>query len=154
MKKIRDRLKKAQQAGELPAEFRYDVEAALHGPPVGKPVSLQIRGPEFAQLKEIAALYMKELEGMPGVYDVSLDLEEGKEEFRFYVKDDVAAKAGLSVNDVAESIRTAFNGEVASSISKGEDRINIVVRFPDEARHKIESLKKVKVEQSGTPCAS
>lgn len=148
VKKIRDRLKKAQQAGELPAEFRYDVEAALHGPPVGKPVSLQIRGPEFAQLKEIAALYMKELEGMPGVYDVSLDLEEGKEEFRFYVKDDVAAKAGLSVNDVAESIRTAFNGEVASSISKGEDRINIVVRFPDEARHKIESLKKVKVQNN------
>ncbi len=148
VKKIRDALQQAQQAGQLPETFRYDVEADVHGPPVGKPVSLQIRGADFDRLKEIADLYIKELQSIPGVYDINLDLEEGKEEFRFHVRDDVAARAGLSVNDVAQAIRTAFNGEVASSISKGEDRINIVVRFPDQARHRLDSLKDLKVQNN------
>ncbi|MBW7857441.1 MAG: efflux RND transporter permease subunit, partial [Leptonema sp. (in: Bacteria)] len=74
VKKIRDKLQQAQDNNQLTNQIRFDVEADLHGPPIGKPVSLQIRGPEFEELKKIADIYINELKTIQGVFDINFDL--------------------------------------------------------------------------------
>ncbi|MDF3820447.1 efflux RND transporter permease subunit [Leptospira sp. 96542] len=146
VQKIRDYIEEGKVSGQIPKEMIYDVNAKIKGPPVGKPVSLEIRGSDFNTIQEIAELYKSELLKMDGVSDIRIDLELGKEEYRFFVKDDIAGRTDVSARDIARSIRTAFNGEIASTISKGEDKINILVRFPEEYRHSVRSLDLVKVE--------
>lgn len=146
VKKIRDYIDENKVSGNFPKDMIYDVNAKIKGPPVGKPVSLEIRGAEFGVIQEIADLYTKELKKMEGVSDIRIDLELGKEEYRFFVKDEIAGRTDVSARDISRSVRTAFNGEVASTISKGEDKINILVRFPEKERQSVASLNLVKVE--------
>lgn len=146
VKLIRNSIKQLKKQGKIANGLVFDVSAQIKGPPIGKPISLEIRGAEYQTIQEIADLYIQELKKIKGVYDIRLDLEKGKEEYRFHVKDDMAARTGISARDIARSVRTAYNGEIASSISKGEDRINILVRYPESSRKTIHSLNNVKVE--------
>jgi multidrug efflux pump subunit AcrB len=146
VQKIRSYIEESKQNNSLPKDMMYDVNAKIKGPPVGKPVSLEIRGSEYSTIQEIANLYINELSKIDGVYDVRIDLEKGKEEYRFHVDDDLATRTEVSARDIARAVRTAYNGEVASSISKGEDKINILVRFPESERNSLKSFSKVKVE--------
>lgn len=143
---IRHFINESKENGTLARDLIVDVSAKIKGPPIGKPVNLEIRGPEYSHIQEIADLYIQELKKIDGVSDIRLDLEEGKEEYRFHIDDDLAAKTDISARDISRAVRTAFNGEVASTISKGEDKVNILVRFPESYRQDMNSLKKVKVE--------
>lgn len=143
---IRASLEKAQKDGIIDKGLFIDVSAKVKGPPIGKPVSVEIRGQDYKKIQEIANQYIDELNLIDGVYDIRIDLEEGKEEYRFRVNDEAAIRTEVSARDIARSIRTAYNGEVASNISKGEDKVNILVRFPESSRMDVNSLKNVKVE--------
>lgn len=147
--KILDRLRTdmdlARKEGRLTGEIALEMKTRSHGPPVGKPVSVEIRGKQFDVLESVADRYTEFLSSIDGVQDVSLDLDQGKEEYRFQVLEDRAAMAGLTVMEVAAAIRTAFNGEVASTVNEGDDEIDIVVRFPDSARQSLESIEKVHI---------
>jgi multidrug efflux pump subunit AcrB len=146
VQKIRAYIEESKLSGAIPRDMICDVNAKIKGPPVGKPVSLEIRGADFKIIQEIANLYIEELKKIDGVSDIRTDLELGKEEFRFHVRDEVASKTEISARDISRAVRTAFNGEVASTISKGEDKINILVRFPESERQSMKSLSLVKVE--------
>jgi multidrug efflux pump subunit AcrB len=143
---IRTTLEKAKDDGILDKGLFIDVSAKVKGPPIGKPVSVEIRGQDYEKIQEIANQYIDELKLINGVYDIRIDLEEGKEEYRFRIKDEAAIRTEVSARDISRSIRTAYNGEIASNISKGEDKINIMVRFPESSRMDVNSLKNVKVE--------
>lgn len=146
VKLIRKSVDQLKKHGKIENGLFVDVSAQIKGPPIGKPVSLEIRGADYKIIQEITDLYIGELRKIKGVYDIRLDLEKGKAEYRFHVKDGLAARTGISARDIARSVRTAYNGEVASSISKGEDKINIMVRYPESSRKTIHSLNNVKVE--------
>jgi multidrug efflux pump subunit AcrB len=146
VQEIRNYITSAKNSGEINKDLFFDVNARIKGPPVGKPVSLEIRGPEYSSIQEIADIYIKELKKIDGVSDIRIDLEQGKEEYQFQIKDDFAIRTDISARDIARTVRTAYNGEIASSISKGEDKINIMVRFPESDRRSMDSLNKVKVE--------
>ena len=46
----------------------------------------------------------------PGVYDLGTDINMGKEEFRFKVKDDAQAM-GITATQLADAVRGAYYGE-------------------------------------------
>jgi len=144
--RMKDKIEQLKENNLIPRSLFIDINAIIKGPPVGKPVNLEIRGEDYSKIKEIAELYIQELKKIDGVYNILLDLEAGKEEYRFHINDELASKTEVSARDIGRSIRTAYNGEIASTISKGEDKINIMVRFPKESRYNSESLKYVKVE--------
>ncbi|MBD3246333.1 MAG: AcrB/AcrD/AcrF family protein [Candidatus Omnitrophica bacterium] len=106
------------------------------GPPVGKPVAVQIIGEEFSMLEEIAKNVEDYLQSLEGVHDIATDYELGRGEVKIVVDKNRAARAFLTVRDVASSIRTAYKGGVATSIRpvKAEEEIDVRVRFPFEYR--------------------
>ncbi len=57
----------------------------------------------------------------------------------------MAAKVSLSVEDIAQSVRNAFRGGVATSIKpvKAEEEIDVRVRFPEEFRDKRVAFDKI-----------
>ena len=135
----------AKKKGLLNRHLELDFRIQAGGPPVGMPVNVEVRGKNYKVIKKICTEYKTYLNTLKGVHDISIDLETGKEEFRFTIDEKKAAEAGISVFNVAFAIRTAFDGAVATTINRDDDEIDIRVRFPDWARERIDSLSRLKV---------
>ncbi|MBP9043340.1 MAG: efflux RND transporter permease subunit [Spirochaetes bacterium] len=115
------------------------------GPPVGKAVNISIKGDDFAVLKELSEQFKKYLVTINGLKDIQDDYEEYKNELRIFVKEERAAQAGITVFDIATTIRSCFEGSVATKIKRTDEEIDIRVIFPEELRQNINSIKDVKI---------
>ncbi|HPJ34873.1 MAG TPA: efflux RND transporter permease subunit [Spirochaetota bacterium] len=115
------------------------------GPPVGKPVSVAIKGDDFEILKEISAIFKEHLVTVPGLKDVKDDYEDYKNELRVYVDEKTAAITGITVFDIATTIRSCFEGTVATTIKKTDEEIDIRVIFPEKMRENLNSIRDVKI---------
>lgn len=114
-------------------EFRFDKPQA--GPPVGKAVEAKIRGEDFETLDVIAGEYMDYLNGIDGTTDVTWDHKPGKEELRIKVDHEKSARAGLSIGQVAKTVRAVFEGEIATTIKpvKAEEETDVTIKFDDRS---------------------
>ncbi|MGB3056856.1 MAG: efflux RND transporter permease subunit, partial [Candidatus Omnitrophota bacterium] len=114
-------------------EVRFDKPEA--GPPVGKPVEIKIRGEDFDVLDKIAKEMMDYLKTIDGTTDVTWDHKPGKEEIRVKVDHTKATMAGLTIGQIARTIRGVFQGNIATKIKpiKAEEETDVTVRF-DEAK--------------------
>ena len=115
------------------------------GPPVGKPVNVTIQGEDRDTLRKISAEYRKALSAVKGLKDVKDDDLEGKRELRVFVDERTAEMAGISVYDVATTIRSCYSGTVATTIKKGEEEIDVRVILPEHLRKSTSSLGSIKV---------
>jgi multidrug efflux pump subunit AcrB len=138
----------AQDRGLISKENRINVKIQEHGPPVGDPVNVEIRGDDFAELNRIADEYTAYLKGIDGVYDIKTDFEEGKTEFRYKTDEVLASRAKVSVRDVATAINASFEGVKATTVRDGEDEIGLRVRFNEAARKKMRSLNDVMISNN------
>jgi len=120
-------------------------EKVRPGPPVGKPVAIRIRGESYETMKEISEKFKSYLNTIPGVSDVNDDYEAGKEELMIVVDENAAASAYLSIGEIARSVRSAFEGGVATSIKreKAAEEIDVLVRFPENQRNSMEAFDKI-----------
>jgi multidrug efflux pump subunit AcrB len=110
-------------------DLRFDIPET--GPPVGKPVEVKIRGEDFEVLDKIAAEYMSYIRELPGTSDVTWDNKPGKQEVRIKVDSNKAKMAGLSVEQIARTIRGVFQGNIATKIKpvKAEKETDVTVRY-------------------------
>jgi len=99
------------------------------GPPAGKAVSLKVKGVRLDELETVAELVKAELKAIEGVYDVNDDFSLGKEELQIRLKEDRAQIYGLSVAQVAQAVRTAFEGTVATIYRDGDEAVDVVVKL-------------------------
>jgi len=126
---------------------KIDFEQVEGGPPVGKAIDVKIKGESYDTLNEIAQKYITYLESLDGVTDIDTDYKFGKEEITVKVNEEKAKKAALTIQDIAEAVRNAVGGGVATSIkqTKAEEEIDVLVRFPKEYREDVSVFKKIVV---------
>jgi len=122
---------------------RVELEAAKPGPPAGRPLEIKIAGPELGKIAGIANEIKAYLAGVPGVADIQNDLEEGKDEIQVMVDEAEAARLGVRVNTVAETVFAAFRGAEATMVRDGREEVKVRVRLPEEMRSidRLESLQ-------------
>lgn len=125
-----------------------DFEKIQGGPPVGKPVAIEIRGDDFNTLLKIADEYKTVMRTIPGVIDIGDDYYEGKDEIRIVIDEPLAAQTGVSVQQIALAINTAYQGTVATSIKRADQEVDVRVRFPKEYRSSLKSLDKIFVNNN------
>ncbi len=124
---------------------QVDYENLRTGPPVGEPVNITIKGDSFPEILKVADIFKKYLEKVKGITDVKDNFDDPKKELKIFLKDKVSAIAGISVFDVASTVRASFKGTVATKIKKSDEEIDIRVIFPEKFRNNINNLKLVKV---------
>jgi len=124
---------KEKDTGEFTKVYFEQIQP---GPPVGKAVDVKIKGDDYTMLNEIAAEYVKYLESLKGVTDINTDYKFGNEEITLKVDEGKAQIASLTMQDIAEGVRNAVGGGVATSIkpTKAEEEIDVLVRFPKKYR--------------------
>jgi multidrug efflux pump subunit AcrB len=128
------------------SDLRFDKPQS--GPPVGKAVEARIRGEDFDVLDSIAKKYMDYLGTIEGTTDITWDHKPGKEEIRVRVDHERASRAGLSVNRIARTVRSVFEGLIATTIKpvKAEEETDVTVRFRKDMVEDIDVFRDVYVE--------
>ncbi|MBN2078305.1 MAG: efflux RND transporter permease subunit [Spirochaetes bacterium] len=142
---LRTGIEKLRKKGVIPDTMDIRSEVEQNGPPVGKPVNIEIRGKDFDVLMKIAQEYVTYLKTVQNVYDITIDFEEGKQEYLHVINDVMAARTHVSAFDAAMALNSAFQGAVATSVHEGKDDIDIRVRFPERARKNPMSLDRVMI---------
>lgn len=120
-----------------------DVSRPAEGPPVGDPVSIEIRGEDFEVLGAVAARIRETIADVPGLVSLDDDFDLARPELLVKVDRVAAAKAGLDPGQIAADVRTAVNGTEASTWRRGDEDVDIVVRFSDERRRAISDLESI-----------
>jgi multidrug efflux pump subunit AcrB len=115
------------------------------GPPVGKAVAIRIRGDNYAVLNKIAVRFRNFISHIKGALDVQDDYRPGQSQIRVIVDEAKASRAYLSLQDIAATVRDAFEGGTATSIKrvKAEKEIDVIVRFPASQRSKIKTFQEI-----------
>ncbi len=143
---IRGKMKQAGVTGFREVRF----EKAETGPPVGKAVEAKIRGEDFNTLDEIAFGIMDYLKTIEGTQDVTWDHKPGKEEILINIDHQKATYAGVSVSQIARTVRGVFEGNIATKIKpvKAEEETDVTVMFPEEAAKDLDVFDAILVRNS------
>ncbi len=107
----------------------------------GENVGIDIRGHDRAEATRIAEQVQKLLRGYPGVTDTRLSRTQGRPEVTLEIDRRKAGEVGLSVSDIAETVRTAFGGEVATRFRDAGDEYDVRVRFRERDRLRLDDLR-------------
>jgi len=148
MKYTHDEIKNTirKELDKLPGLYSYRFGQPRSGPPVGNDVEIRIKGENLQRLEFIGKVVKDNLKTIPGVVDIDDNFDSGKKEIRILPNLDKLAMYGLTVAQVAGTVRTASNGtEVSKFRGDGIDEYAIVVKLDDKYTLELETLKGLKV---------
>ncbi len=124
------------------AEITANKEQA--GPPVGKPINIEIKGDKFEELVDNAQKlkrFLQESE-VPGVADLKTDFVDNKPEIVFDVDRERANREGISSAQLAMEIRKAVFGiDNPSKFRDANDEYPIQLRYKYDQRTNVEQIK-------------
>ncbi|XOV94370.1 MAG: efflux RND transporter permease subunit [Bacteroidota bacterium] len=117
-----------------------DKDAA--GPPAGKPINIEVVGPDLDKLVEITENIRLMINESPiqGIEELKSDLETGKPELIVDIDREKARRYGLSTQGVAMEVRTSLFGKEISKFKLGEDDYEIELRLQDKYRYDLDAL--------------
>ncbi|MCS6978610.1 MAG: efflux RND transporter permease subunit [Flavobacteriales bacterium] len=123
------------------------VEKNNDGPPVGKPINIEVSGENYDTLTALSGRILQYLEEarVPGVDKLKSDLETGKPELLVEIDKEAAKRFGVSTYDVVTVLRTALFGKEISKFKEGEDDYKIYVRLKPEYRYNLDNLMNMPV---------
>ena len=110
----------------------------------GDPISIELRGRNVEDLREVATLLRSALAGFSGVTDITDSFRSGKQEAKLSLRPE-ARTLGLTLNDLARQARQAFYGEEAQRIQRGTEDVRVMVRYPEEERRSLGDLEDMRI---------
>ncbi|MEM6929852.1 MAG: efflux RND transporter permease subunit, partial [Myxococcota bacterium] len=133
-----DRLRAKVQA--IPGA-KVSVEPQEVGPPVGKPINIEVSGEDYDQVGELVLKMRRELENaVPGLADLDDNYGVGRPELRLRIDRGAAKRIGVSTAQIGQVVRTAVAGNVATTLREGEDEIDVVVQITPEYREDLQRV--------------
>ena len=117
------------------------------GPPVSRPVNIEIRGDDFDQLVNNAnrLKYFLDEQKIAGLANLKSDFESNKPEIIFNVDRERANREGVTTGQIGMEIRNAVFGAEASKFRDLNDEYPIQLRYQYDQRNNIEALRNLKI---------
>jgi HAE1 family hydrophobic/amphiphilic exporter-1 len=113
------------------------------------PVQVVITGDKLEELDKASAKLMALLKETSGIVDVDRDFENGKPEIKIGILRENAQRVGVSVEQIASILGSAYSSESAVSYYEDNGRqFDITVRLKDNFRSSLDDLKKLQVRNS------
>jgi len=104
------------------------------------PIQVLLRGPEVANLYKMADSIMDIMKTVQGTQDIKLSVDKSKPEMRIALNREKMSMLGLSVYDVANTLRLAFAGNSDLQFSERDKEFDINLRFDQYNRKTIEDI--------------
>jgi multidrug efflux pump len=147
-KSTRDYLDKIREAvkGVIPgAEITVTQEQG--GPPVGKPINIEVAGDDYEQLIAVSTNLKRYLDSLQidGVEELRSDLQDKKPQVTFNIDRERANREGISTTQIGREIQAGVLGWEASKFRDVNDEYKIMVRYKPEQRNNVDLLKNLKI---------
>lgn len=108
-------------------------------------IAVKILGRDLPTLYRVAGEVQKQMEGISGVVDLSLEQQPSIPFARVRLDRSAVAQHGLSAHAVTETMDIAFAGEEVAAIRDGDRRFDLVVKLPNEERTSMERLRGLRI---------
>jgi multidrug efflux pump len=125
------------------AEIRVDKEEM--GPPVGKPINVEIHGEDYTVLANISKELQSKIKNLPGIVDLTDDYQAALPEIKVKIDKERAALLGLDAYLIGQIIKAAVNGTEVGKYREGEDEFDIVIRLPEDQRQDIRNILRLRI---------
>ncbi|HVH39537.1 MAG TPA: efflux RND transporter permease subunit [Gemmatimonadaceae bacterium] len=115
-----------------------------------KQLQLELRGHDSRQLQQVADSVQELMRGIPGAVDVSLSTKGQKPELEITLNRSLAGTLGVTVGQLAQSLRPAFAGVDAGDWidPSGENR-KVRVRLTPESRTRVTDIERLPIAVGG-----
>ncbi|EHR69738.1 cation/multidrug efflux pump [Burkholderiales bacterium JOSHI_001] len=143
-KQVEDAIR--EQIARLPG-----IDAALG---FNRPVYVAILGSDAAGLARLATDFAEKVKKIPGVVDVESSVQAGMPAYAVRLKPGAVRELGLTVPQIASSLRAYVNGEAATTWTAGDGNpVDVVLRLAEGQRERVEQLRSLPVAfaRDGTP---
>jgi cobalt-zinc-cadmium resistance protein CzcA len=106
-------------------------------------LAIKIFGDDLGELKRVSEQIARLLRGVPGARDIRIERLSGQQALTIDIDRKAIARHGINVAEVHNLIETAIGGKEVSQLYEGERRFGIAVRFPEEDRNTVETIRKM-----------
>jgi len=151
-RKTRDELLEAirAEAAKVPGnayEFSQPIQLRFNEliSGVRSDVAVKLFGDDDEVLNETAGRIAAVLERVRGATEVKVEQTTGLPMLSVNIDRAKAARHGLNMTDVQETVATAVGGRQAGTFFQGDRRFDILVRLPDAVREDVEALRRLPI---------
>jgi hydrophobe/amphiphile efflux-1 (HAE1) family protein len=119
-----------------------------------RPIYVAILGSDAQGLARIASEFAEKIKAIPGITDVELSVKPGLPAYAVRLKPAAVRELGLTVPQIAASLRAYVNGDVATHWTTPDgDQVEVLLRLPQEQRERVEQMRNLPVAfaRDGTP---
>jgi cobalt-zinc-cadmium resistance protein CzcA len=142
MQKFRERLTQISGATFLISQpIQQRVDELMSG--VRTEATVKLFGDDLEVLRNKAQEIAEVLETVRGVKDIKVEQLFGQPYLTIDIDRGKIARHGINVADVREIITTAIGGHEATRVYEGQQRFDLVVRFPKQYRDSVETISNI-----------
>ncbi|RZS98981.1 efflux RND transporter permease subunit [Aquimarina brevivitae] len=118
------------------------VEKDPVGPPAGYPINIEIEGPDYDQLINIAEdmrVFINQ-KNIAGIEELKIDVNKGKPSMLISVDREKAGELGVSAGQVGNQLRRSIFGEKTGIYKQDGEDYDMYVRFNEDIRYNTSAL--------------
>jgi len=114
-----------------------------------KPVEIKIFSDDAALLKQKAGEIAGAIDSVPGVVDINDGLVVAGPTLSFRVRQDEAARADLTVQQIGSAVETSLLGKVSSYVLTGDRTIDVRVLLAADSKDREASITRLPIRSAG-----
>ena len=119
------------------------ITSRIIGPP-GRDLSIRFTGNNAERLKQAAMDFAESIQEIPGVSDIEDDMPYGRNQLVYKLS--AAGEAlGLTVAELGQQLRTAFDGKLIQLFQDGIDEVEVRVTLPEQERQNLSALNHMEI---------
>jgi Cu/Ag efflux pump CusA len=109
-------------------------------------IAVKVFGNDLDSLRRLARDVQNQMASVPGVVDLNIERQVEVPQIKVAIDRPAAARYGLTVAAITETLETAFNGHPVSQIVEGQRTYDLVVWFEEEARSDLNSIRSLLIK--------
>ncbi len=143
--KYLDKIREAVNGSVPGAEITVAQEQG--GPPVGKPVNIEVTGDNYEDIVATSKNLKRFLDSLriEGIEELRSDLQDQKPQITFSIDRERANREAISTTQIGREIQAAVLGWEASKYRDLNDDYKIVLRYKIDQRENVDMLKNLKI---------
>lgn len=150
MKKVREKLSAVSEANiTIGQPIGHRIDHMLSGTRAN--IAIKLFGADLSKMFSIANQIQRNIEDIDGLVDVSVEQQIEIPQVQIKAKRNMLAKYGISIGQFTEFVDVALAGEKVSQVFENNRSFDLVLRFNDENRGKIENIRNVLIDTNIKP---
>lgn len=145
MKEVREKLSAVSGANiTIGQPIGHRIDHMLSGTRAN--IAIKLFGTDLNKMFSFANQIKNNIEGIEGLVDINVAQQIEIPQVQIKAKRDMLAKYGISIGQFTEFVDIAFAGEIVSQVFESNKSFDLVLRFNDENRGKMENIRNTLID--------